>query len=628
MSDESRQLIHELFEQQTARDPGAIAVSCERRSLTYGELNRRANQLARYLRDRGVGPDQLVGVCVERGVEMVLALLAVLKSGGAYVPLDPNNPSERLGYMLRDAAPKLLLTQERLKHRLPNVAAHAIAVDGDWKAIAMKSTANLDSRALAVQPEHLAYVIYTSGSTGKPKGVMVEHRSLLNLVHWHCSAFGLTEHDRCSCVAALGFDAATWEIWPPLAVGASLVVASSQTASDPEKLIGWWARESLDISFLPTPLAELAMIRNISNPQLRTLLIGGDQLRHRPVSASFALINNYGPTESTVVATSGRIHEGDATLHIGRPISNTQIYILDSRRQPVAVADTGEIYIGGAGVARGYLNRPDLTMERFVADPFSLSPQARMYKTGDLGRWRADGTVEYLGRNDDQVKIRGYRIELGEIENQLARHAQVSEAVVLAREDIPGQKRLVAYTKPIRMGELDVESLRAHVKALLPEYMVPSAYVEIEAWPLTINGKLDRRALPSPNVEETANREYEPPEGETEVMLASIWRELLGADRVGRRSNFLELGGHSLLATQVTARIRTSLSLDVPIGALFECPVLTDFAARVDELWRSQVIEGIEGAEGDIETMLEKVMSMPESEVEALLRNFGAEVRQ
>ena len=560
--------IHELFEEQVMRTPAATAVEYEGQSLTYAELNSKANQLARYLRGRGVGPDQLVALHVERGFEMLIGMLGILKAGGAYVPLDPGNPVERLRYMLENAAPRVLLTQEKLKSALLPMAREIVALDSGWGAVAKCDTENLDPCSLHLNSGHLAYVIYTSGSTGHPKGVMVTHRNVANLVHWACPALELEAGMRCSSVAAVGFDATVFEIWPALSVGATLVLASPRTAS-PDELLDWWARQPLDVSFLPTPLAEFAFSRNIVNPKLRTLLVGGDRLRFHPASQTFRLINNYGPTETTVVATSGQLEDGE--LHIGHPISNTQIHILDPQLQPVPTGVEGEIYIGGEGVARGYLNQPELTAQSFIADPFSADSRARMYKTGDLGRWRADGEIDYLGRNDHQVKIRGFRIELGEIEAQLARHAQVREAVVLVREEGDHQ-RLVAYV--VAQG---VDELHAHLKSVLPDYMVPSAFVRVERMPLTANGKLDRRALLALELEADASREYQAPQGELEEILAGIWQSLLRVERVGRQDNFFKLGGHSLLIVQVLDRLRQA-GLSVEVRRVFESSTLEELA--------------------------------------------------
>ncbi|WP_420127864.1 amino acid adenylation domain-containing protein, partial [Longimicrobium sp.] len=422
-----------------------------------------------------------------------------------------------------------------------------------------------------------------SGSTGQPKGVMVEHRSLANLVAWHRAAFGVQAGDRSSSVAGFGFDATTWEVWPPLCAGAALLLPATR---DPQALLEWWEAQALDVSFLPTPLAEVAFARGRSSAGLRTLLIGGDRLRSMPAEPlPYTLVNNYGPTETTVVATSGEIG-ASAKVHIGRPIANTRVYVLDRAGQPVPEGVAGELYIGGAGVARGYQHRPGLTAERFVPDPFGSEPGARLYRTGDLVRWLADGTLEFLGRTDFQVKIRGFRIELGEIEAALRSHHAVREALVLAREDAPGDPRLVAYY----VGEaLDVETLRAHLSERLPEYMVPAAYVWLEAYPLTPNGKVDRKALPAPEGDAYARGGYEAPVGETEAALAEIWSALLGAEQVGRWDNFFELGGHSLLAVQVISRVRQMLGAEVALADLFERPVLADLARAIDGAARTEL---------------------------------------
>jgi amino acid adenylation domain-containing protein len=619
-------LLHELFEEQVRWTPEAIAVQCADRSLSYAELNRRANQLAHYLRGHGVGPDRTVAICVERSIEIVMGMLAIFKAGGAYVPLDPSYPAERLAYMLADSAPDVVLTQERLSARLADCDARLITLDTDWERISSEPDGNLVAQQFGLGPRHLSYVIYTSGSTGTPKGVMIEHRNLMNLLHWHCTAFSLSAGTRCSCVAAVGFDAFGWEVWPALTVGATVVLAPSAVTGDPEALLTWWSRELLDVSFLPTPMAEFAFGRNISNPKLHTLLVGGDRLHQRPTSLPFLLVNNYGPTESTVVATSGSINNADSVPHIGGPISNTQIYIVDTHLQPVPIGVAGEIYIGGASVARGYLKRPELTAERFLPDPFSADLEARMYKSGDLGRWRPDGTIEYLDRNDCQVKIRGFRIELGEIEAQLARHAHVKEAAVLAREDVPGEKRLVAYVVPQVSFPLEtetsVEALRTHLRAVLPEHMVPSAFMKLERFPLTPNGKLDRRALPAPEPRAQVSPEYEPPQGEVEHIVASIWEALLHVERVSRQDNFFELGGHSLLATQVIVRIRSLLEVEIPVSAIFRFPTLGQLSAQVGSLRRSPVADEDTASEDRVDELFKRVASMPESEVQELLQEL------
>ncbi len=577
-------LTHELIEAHAARTPAAIAVKAHDESLTYAQLNERANQLARHLRAHGAGPDQRVALCIERGASMIIGLLGILKSGAAYVPLDPSYPAERLQNMIRDSAPVVLLTQEKLRPTLPNFGATTIALDSQWREIGLEPGGDLDARELGLHPSHLAYVIYTSGSTGTPKGVAVEHRNLVNLIHWHCDAFALRPGSNCSCMASLGFDAAGWEIWPSLSSGSTLALPPADLSGDAQGMLEWWAGQKVDVSFLPTPMAELAFSRDLCNRGLRTLLVGGDRLRLRPTSHTFELVNNYGPTESTVVATSDRILDEDTVVHIGRPIANTRIYILDCNRQPVPIGVAGEIYIAGAGVARGYLNRPEQTTERFSRDPFSADPSERMYRSGDLARWQANGTIEFLGRNDEQVKIRGLRIELGEIEAQLTLHPQVNEAAVMAWEDALGEKRLVAYvvckTESRFQAPVTAEQLRAHLKTALPAYMVPSAFVMLDHLPLTPNGKLDRRALPAPAPDAYASRQYEPPQTELEEQLANIWGELLPVERIGRNDNFFELGGHSLLIVQMIERLRR-LGLSTHARNVFDSPKLADLASRL-----------------------------------------------
>ena len=613
-------LVHELFEEQAQRTPEHVAVACAERRLSYAELNGRANQLARYLRERGVGPDRPVGICMERGPDMVVAMLGTLKAGGAYVPLDPTYPPERLRYLLNDSAPAAILTQSSLKSALPTRAAGAIRIDTDWEAIGREPDSNLAATDLQLTSQHLAYIIYTSGSTGTPKGVMVEHRNLVNLLQWQCRSFAVRPGDRCSSVAAVGFDAAVWEVWPPLTAGATVVMAPPTVASNPESLLTWWSREPLEVSFLPTPMAELAFAQGITNPGLRTLLVGGDRLHRVPPSKAFQLINCYGPTESTVVATSGRLHDGDPVLHIGGPISNTQIHILGAGLRPVPIGVTGEIFIGGAGLARGYLGRPDLTAERFIANP--LDTRSRLYKSGDLAQWRADGTIEYVGRADQQVKLRGLRIEPGEIEAQLARHPKVSEAIVTAREDIPGHRRLVAYLTCRGPSQPSIESLRAHLTAVLPEYMVPSAFLIMSRLPLTPNGKLDRRALPIPEHAQLLSRPHEPPQGEMEEMVAGLWQELLHLEQVGRDDSFFWLGGHSILAMQVMVRIRARLLIDIPMSVLFEFPTVRQLACQLLELRQARLRAELSGAGTEIETLLEAVTTLPDSKVQEWVRNL------
>jgi amino acid adenylation domain-containing protein len=574
-------LVHELFERHANQEPAAIALTYEGQQVSYGELNRRANQLARYLRERGVRSDTLIAVCMERSVEMIVALLGALKTGAAYLPLDPTYPEERLAYMLEDAGAPILLTLSRMEDALPVCNAQVIAVDGLRLELEQREDTDLDRAATGSNPGHLAYVIYTSGSTGRPKGVMVEHRNLVNLIHWHCATFNLRAGDRSSSIAGLGFDAAVWEIWTTLCAGATLVLPASSITGTLDTLIEWWRRQRLDISFLPTPAAEFAFNRGIDNAGLSTLLVGGDQLRYRPSAASaYRLINNYGLTETTVVATSGYLDAAEEMSHIGRPIANTRIYILDSHLQPVPIGVVGEIYVGGASVARGYLKQENLTAERFVHDPYAATATERMYKTGDLGRWRADGNIEFCGRSDQQVKIRGYRVEPGEIEAGLSRHPQVREGVVAVREDELGEKRLVAYVT--YSGEPpSADALRVHLKSFLPSHMIPAAFVSMQALPLTPNGKVDRNALPAADSSAYALKPFELPLGGTETALAGIWQDLLRLERVGRHDSFFELGGHSLLAVQATARISQMFQIDASLAEIFDSPSIAAMAEVV-----------------------------------------------
>ncbi|AEA62641.1 amino acid adenylation domain protein [Burkholderia gladioli BSR3] len=593
--------VHELVEAQAGQTPEAIALVAGDEQLSYGELNARANQLARYLVKLGVGPDIPVAVCAERSVAMVVALLAVFKAGGAYLSIDPAYSSARLAHILDDAAPPVMLVDTVGREALgeARLAKH-VTVDlsvvlASWDELASD---NLPPRSLGLDSSHLAYVIYTSGSTGTPKGVMVEHRQLANLVSWHIDRFELKAGSRVPATASLAFDASVWELWPVLCAGASLLLPPPGLSSDAAALLNWWRHQSMDCAFLVTPLALLAMQSELP-PGLKSLLIGGDRVTSLPsgLPPSLRIVNNYGPTETTVVATSGEIEPsaGDTIYSIGKPIANTRIYLLDEHQALVPLGAVGELYIGGAGVARGYLNRPDLTAQRFLADPFARAEgdvEARMYRTGDLARYQPDGNIVFLGRNDEQVKVRGFRVEPGEIEAQLATHEAVREAIVIARQDPAGNARLLAYVSLLDAApraEL-VRGLREHLAARLPEYMVPAAFVVLDALPLTRNGKVDRRALPEPDDEAFAQAQYEAPQGETEQTIAALWAELLGVERVGRHDNFFALGGHSLLATRMLARLRESFGHDVSIRTLFEAPTVSQLAPRVHTAVQSDAL--------------------------------------
>ena len=585
------QCVHQLFEAQVERTPDAVAVSFYDDYLTYDQLNRKANQLAHYLHTLGVGPDVLVGICAERSLEMIIGILGILKAGGAYVPLDPTYPAERLSFMLEDTQTQILLTQQRLMETLPTRVDKLVYLDSDWDTIAQKDDSNLASN---VQPTHLAYVLYTSGSTGKPKGVMIPHQGLVNYLSWCTQAYGVTEGYGTLVHTPLGFDLTITSLFSPLLVGqkAILLPEGKGTEALHEAL-----DNNSDITLVKITPAHLKLLNQLVSPEdaekARTLVIGGEALLGEDISfwhihaPGTRLINEYGPTETVVGCCTYEV-PADAPLSgpipIGRPIANTQLYLLDAHLQPVPINVPGELYIGGAGVARGYLNRPELTAERFIPHPWSTEQNARLYKTGDLARYRANGNIEFLGRLDHQVKIRGFRIELGEIETLLELHSSVQKAVVVAQEASPGDTRLVAYIRLKEGQAITGQDLQTYAANHVPNYMVPSAIVELDTFPLTPNGKVDRRALPAPDYTSARpSKEITPPRTPTEEIIAQAWSKVLGVTPISIDDDFFALGGHSLLAIRVIANLRTALQVELPLRSFFEAPTVAQLAQQVSQ---------------------------------------------
>ena len=578
----------ELFEQQVERSPDALAFVADDEHLTYAELNRRANQLAHYLQSHGVGLEDRVGVLLERSVEMVVSLLAILKAGAAYVPLDPAYPQERLAFMAVDAHLSLLLTKTGFA--APAAIVRQVCLDVESQAIAAHTCDNLTSQTVA---ENLAYLIYTSGSTGLPKGVAIPHRAVTRLV-CQTNYIRFLGSDGVAYAANASFDAAIWEVWGALLHGARLVLIRQEVVLSPPELAVQLAEDGVSVMFLTTSLFNQVAL---SEPQafgaLRCVMFGGEAADARSVRAVLAhgapkqLLNGYGPTENTTFSTWYEVREvgeSERTLPIGRPIGNSQAYVLDRELEPVAVGVRGELYVGGDGLARHYQNRGELTAERFIPHPFSATPGARLYRTGDLARYLGDGKLEYLGRADQQVKIRGFRIELGEIEAVLSQHEQVREAVVVAAErGAGGEKQLVGYVVAEDGAALQTSEMRRHLGEKLPEQMIPSIFVQLTELPLTPNGKVDRRALPSPDISQQRGTDaYVAPRTPIEELTASIWQQVLGLEQVGIHDNFFELGGHSLLATQVVSRLRQTFSVELPLRALFESPTVEALAERIN----------------------------------------------
>ena len=590
--------IHQLFEAQVARTPDAVAVVFEDQELTYRELNIRANQVAHHLQALGVGPEVLVGLHVERSLEMMVGLLGIIKAGGAYVPLDPAYPQERLTFILQDAQVSVLLTQQRLSAGLSEHQTQIVCLDTDCDLIAQESRTNPINK---VTPDNLVYVLYTSGSTGIPKGVAVEHHQLCNYLHGISKRLALPNPASFATVSTLAADLGNTMVFVSLCTGGCLHILSQERVADPYTMADYFRHHVIDcLKIVPSHLAALQTSPHPEQVLPRRLLIlGGEASRSdwieslKRLAPGCVILNHYGPTEATVGVLTYHVEENQhapitSTLPLGRPLTNVQIYLLDPYLQPVPIGVQGELYIGGASVARGYLNRPALTAEKFIPNPFSDRPGARLYKTGDLARYLPDGNIEFLGRLDNQVKLRGYRIELGEIETTLEYHPAIRQAVVLAREDTPGDRRLVAYCVPHHGCIPDIRELRSFLQTKLPDYMVPAAFMVLDALPLTPNGKVERQALPAPDQERPPLSEaFVAPSTPSQELLVGIWARVLKVESVGIHDNFFALGGHSLLAVQVMSRLRKVFQVDVPLRVLFDAPTVAGLARYVEEVRRA-----------------------------------------
>ncbi len=596
--------IHTMFERHAAERPAQTAALCSGEAITYGTLNARANQLARYLVKRGFGHGALIGVYLSRSLDMLVAVLGILKAGSAYVPIDPDYPMARVAYMLGDAQAGTVLSEQALLRALPeHEGRQVLCLDREWCRIAGEHSANLD---LPVSPDHRAYVIYTSGSTGTPKGVEVLHRGLVNVLEDLAECTGFAQDDKVLSVATLAYDAAAFELFLGLIKGGHVEIVPREVAADGIRL-----RAVLDsrpprlMLATPTMWRMLIDVGWTGNRGL-TICSGGEALpytlKERLLARGREVWNLYGPTESTIIATRGAMQPGK-TVTIGRPVANTQVYILNDDGAPVPIGVTGSLYVGGEGVAKGYLGRPELTRQRFIADPFSQEPGARLYSTGDLARWLPQGEIEFLGRRDHQVKVRGHRVELGEVEAVLGQYGGIRACVVVCRETAPLDKRLVAYVVPEGCSNPSVAALRDFLRDRLPEPMVPSVFVVLDALPLSPHGKVDRLALPEPaDVEVQHDRGHEPPRSPTEEVLAGIWAELLGVDRVGIRDSFFDVGGHSLLVIQLILRVKDVFGVEVPVRRILELPTIASMAQAIDALRRGETSdETLPGVGVDLE---------------------------
>jgi amino acid adenylation domain-containing protein len=584
--------IHDVIQEQARATPAAVALVAGGQQISYGELDARANQLAHLLRSSGVGPDIPVGLYMQRSIDLAIGALGILKAGGAYVPLDPSYPANRISMLLEDSGASLVVTQQCLAAKIPGGRWTSVVLDQEGLNSARYSRVPSQTNT---KSNDLAYIIFTSGSTGRPKGVMVSHANLVNLISWHRGAFNITPADRATLYASPGFDASVWELWPYLAAGASVHVVDDAVRTTPESLRDWIVANKITVSFLPTALAECMLdLPWPSDSKFRVLLTGADTLRRCPPgNLPFALVNNYGPTECTVVATSGTVFPEDGAEvlpSIGRPIDNVTVHIVDEDMRPMPAGTSGELLIGGFGVARGYLNAPELTAEKFLPDPFSSDPQARLYRTGDLAHYLPDGQISFLGRIDEQIKIMGYRIEPREISALLDQHTGIKESLVASYLDPSGTRRLVAYVVPSSAARLMPGQLRDFLSRSLPDHMLPSAFVQLAEMPLSINGKLNRLALPRPSPENILDDDsFEAPQSAVEEHLASFLATLVGVQQVSREDNFFTLGGHSLMGAQLIAKVRAMFGVDLPLRSLFEEPTVRGMSAEIERLIYAKV---------------------------------------
>ena len=625
------QCIHHLFETQASRTPNAVALVCRDQQITYAELNTRANQLAGHLRERGVGRGVLVGICIDRSIDAVLGLLGILKAGGAYVPMDPTYPPPRLAFMLKDSRAPALLTARRLRERVPAGGCDVVCLDTEWPPAASLADGDPDG----VRPDDLAYVIYTSGSTGMPKGVMAPHRASVNRFSWMWRRWPFVADDVCCQTTALSFVDAMWEVFGPLLQGVRNVIIPDEELEDPSRLVDTLSTTRVTRIVLVPSLLRLLLdsVPNVGAKlsRLRFWVTSGEPItselvrRFANALPDATLVNLYGSSEVAADVTSYVIERDRPLVRIpiGRPIDNTRIFVLDRNLNPVPIGVPGQIHVGGDGLARGYLHNPELTRQKFIPDPFSRDPDARLYATGDRGRFLPDGNIEFLGRFDNQLKIRGVRIEPSEIETVLRAHPSVQEAVIGVAGAV-GDERLIGYLVP-RAGASGPGDLRAFVRERLPDYMVPSSFVVLNALPLTPNGKVDRRALPAPDHQRGGDRDHVAPRTREEKALATIIAEVLNVDRVGVNDNFFELGGHSLLGIQVIARVRRVFRVELPLRRLFEEPTIAGLCATIARAERSgdgPVASPSHGVTSR-DQLLARLAGLSDAEVEALLQNIA-----